>query len=366
MKTSRNKLLDSINLIWTIAAKDILASLRNKLMLSLVLGMGFMLLMPKLLGLMLVPPEIRVLVYDPEESRLTAELEASDQYQVQRARSITEMKQVIGTMGFGLGAKFGLAMPDDFDQILEAGGQLELDGYVAWANRMKAPQLIIDYEEQIEELVGQPVSINVEGNIVYPPADSALWLLMTAITPVIVILMMGIQLVPTLLFEEKQTKTMAALLVSPASISQVVVGKALVGFFYVMVAASVVFAINWVGVVHWEMVLLFVLGTGIFSVGVGLVLGSFFERQQDAVGLTMLLIVFFIGALFASMLGLDMPAVAQAMLPWVPSVALAEIIRFVFLENVPREQALAQFGSVLAISALLYALVVWKVRRSDR
>jgi len=231
---------------------------------------------------------------------------------------------------------------------------------------MKAPQLIIDYEEQIEELVGQPVSINVEGNIVYPPADSALWLLMTAITPVIVILMMGIQLVPTLLFEEKQTKTMAALLVSPASISQVVVGKALVGFFYVMVAASVVFAINWVGVVHWEMVLLFVLGTGIFSVGVGLVLGSFFERQQDAVGLTMLLIVFFIGALFASMLGLDMPAVAQAMLPWVPSVALAEIIRFVFLENVPREQALAQFGSVLAISALLYALVVWKVRRSDR
>jgi len=120
MKTSRNKLLDSINLIWTIAAKDILASLRNKLMLSLVLGMGFMLLMPKLLGLMLVPPEIRVLVYDPEESRLTAELEASDQYQVQRARSITEMKQVIGTMGFGLGAKFGLAMPDDFDQILDS------------------------------------------------------------------------------------------------------------------------------------------------------------------------------------------------------------------------------------------------------
>jgi len=178
--------------------------------------------------------------------------------------------------------------------------------------------------------------------------------------------MMGIQLVPTLLFEEKQTKTMEALLVSPASIGQVVVGKALAGLFYVLVSAGVVFAINWAGVVHWEVVLLFVLGIGVFSVGVGLVLGSFFGRQQDVVGLTMLLIVVFIGALFVNMLGLDIPMVVQAMLPWVPSVALAEILRFVFLENVPWGEALANLGSVLGISLLLYALVVWKVRRWDR
>jgi predicted transporter len=54
------------------------------------------------------------------------------------------------------------------------------------------------------------------------------------------------------------------------------------------------------------------------------------------------------------------------MLPWVPSVALAEIIRFVFLENVPWGETLANLGSVLGISLLLYGIVVWKVRRSDR
>ena len=63
---------------------------------------------------------------------------------------------------------------------------------------------------------------------------------------------------------------------------------------------------------------------------------------------------------------MDIPVVVQVMLPWVPSVALAEIIRFVFLENIPWEEALVNLGSVLAISALLYAVVVWKVRRSDR
>ena len=366
MHRTRERLIDTLYIVWTIASKDIVDALRNKLIISLILGMGFMLLMPKVMGMMLVPPETPVLVYDPGESRLTAKLENSDQYQVRRTRSLTEVEQVIGSTGFGLGVEFGLAVPDDFDQVLEDGGQPELDGYVAWANRMKASQLKTDFEEQIEELVGQPVRINVEGNIVYPPSDSGLWLLMVTVTPVTVILMMGIQLVPALLFEEKQTKTMSALLVSPASIGQVVVGKALAGLFYVMVSAGVVFAINWAGVVHWEVVLLFVLGIGVFGVGVGLVLGSFFERQQDVVGLTMLLMVVFIGALFVNMLGLDIPAVVQAMLPWVPSVALAEIIRFVFLESTPWVQVWTNLGSVLVISLLLYGVVVWKVRRSDR
>ncbi len=159
---------------------------------------------------------------------------------------------------------------------------------------------------------------------------------------------------------------MAALLVSPASISQVVVGKALSGLFYVMVTAGVVFAINWSGVVHWEMALLFILGIGLFSVGLGLVLGSFFERQQDVVGLTMLLLVIFIGTLFVDMLNLKIPTAVQALIPWVPSVALGEIIRFVFLENVPWAQVWSKLGSVLGISILLYAVVVWRVRRSDR
>jgi len=47
-------------------------------------------------------------------------------------------------------------------------------------------------------------------------------------------------------------------------------------------------------------------------------------------------------------------------------VVLAEIIRFVFLENVPWGEALANLGSVLGISTLLYAVVVWQVRRWDR
>ena len=100
--------------------------------------------------------------------------------------------------------------------------------------------------------------------------------------------------------------------------------------------------------------------------GVGLVLGSFFERQQDVIGLIMLLLVIFIGALFGNMLDLEIPGFVQAILPWIPSVALVEIIRFVFQESVPWGRTLVNLSSVLGISILLYAVVVWKVRQLDR
>jgi ABC-2 type transport system permease protein len=366
MNITRGNIVDSLHVVWTIASKDIVDSLRNKLIISLILGMGIMLLMPKAMDLMLVQPATPVLLYDPGESRLTTELGDVDQIQVERVRSITEIEQIIGSTGFGLGVEFGLGVPDDFDQVLDAGGQPNLDGYVAWANRTKADQLRTDFEVLIEGVLDRRVPINVKENIVYPPPDSGLWLLMVTVTPVTVILMMGINLVPALLFEEKGTKTLEALLVSPASISQVVVGKALAGLFYVIVSAGVVFAINWTGVVHWDVAILFVLGIGVFSVGVGLVLGSFFERQQDVVGLTMVLLVVFIGALFVDMLSLEVPAVVQAILPWVPSVALADINRYIFLEFTPWLEIWVKFGSVGIISILLYILVVWKVRREDR
>jgi ABC-2 type transport system permease protein len=366
MNTTRKKILDTLHIVWTIASKDIVDALRNKLVISLILGTGFMLLMPKAMGLVLDPPYTPVLVYDPGSSRLTAELETDTRYQVRQASSISELQQVIGSAGFGLGTELGLVIPTGFDQVLEAGGQLELDGYVAWANRAKAAQLKADFEGRFADLLGQPVRIDIEGKVVYPPPGPTLALGISTWTAVIVILIMGVNLVPNLVFEEKQTKTMEALLVSPASIGQVVVGKALAGLFYMLVTAGVVFAINWTGVVHWEVAALFVLSSGLFAVAVGLVLGSFFERQQDVVGPMMLLIVIFVASIFVDMVELELPTFIRVILPWVPSVALAEVIRFVFLESIPWPEIGMDLGSVLGISAFLYAIVVWQVRRSDR
>jgi ABC-type multidrug transport system permease subunit len=159
---------------------------------------------------------------------------------------------------------------------------------------------------------------------------------------------------------------MQALLVSPASIGQVVIGKALAGSFYILVTAVMIFVISWADVVHWDMVMLFVIGGGIFSVAVGLMLGSFFEKQQEIVGWMTGLLLLLVGAIMVKMLGVELPAFVENILPWVPSVALAEICRAAFSETGPVPRILVDLGIILSFSLPLYALVLWKVRRSDR
>jgi ABC-2 type transport system permease protein len=260
----------------------------------------------------------------------------------------------------------GLSIPADFDQLLAAGGQVEFQGYVCWSKRYQVSELQPKLEELLSQSLGFPVTIHIEGNIAYPPSSGVLSLSLATINSVLMILMMGIFLVPSLLFEEKETKTMQALLVSPASIGQVVIGKALAGLFYILVTAVMIFAISWADVIHWDMVILFVIGGGIFSVAVGLVLGSFYEKQQDMVGWMTVILLLLVGATIIKMLNVDLPVWVESILPWMPSVALAEICRAAFSETFPVTRVLTNLWIVLSISLPLYVLVIWKVLRSDR
>ena len=366
MKITIEKLMDNIYIIFTITFKDIVDALNNKLILSMILGLGFMLLVPKGMSLIIVPPYTDVVVYDPGISNLTTALQDSPLYRVHSADSIEELEQIIGGMGYGLGAEIGIAVPSDFDQRTGSGEQLELDGFVNWSNRTNVSRIKLEIEDQIEELTGQPVHINFAGNLVYPLYGSALILGILTITIVTMILMIGITLVPFLLIEEKQTKTMEAMLVSPVSIAQIVTGKALAGFFYVLVTAAVVFAIYWSGVVQWGLAILFVIGAGLFSVAVGLVLGSFFERQQEIGGWIMGLLVVFIAAMFVDMLELQLPVVIQSIIPFVPSVALGEVFIAAFSVGIPITQTIWNLVCVLTISLLLYTIVIWKIRGHDK
>lgn len=366
MKSTKEKFINRLNIIWTIATKDVVDALRNKLIMSLIIGLTLMLIMPKVMGLAIDPPYTSVLVFDPGSSLLAAELEDSPQYRMIRVNSISNLEEAIGSSMTGLGVEFGVAIPPDFNQIVENGEAAELEGYLVWANRGKGEQLRSEFELGFADLMDEPVQINIEGNLVYPPSNSPLFLSILTWTSVIVILSMGLNLVPHLLFEEKQTKTLDALMVSPASAGEVVAGKALAGLFYILVTAGVVFAINWSGVVHWKIAALFAIVSGMFCVALGLVLGSFYERQQEIVGLTMILLVVLVGALFINAMDLEIPAFIQALLPWMPSVALSDILQLSYLEIVPSDQLWQSLGSLFGFSILLFALVIWKVRRLDK
>jgi ABC-2 type transport system permease protein len=361
-----HKASNNLYLVGVLAAKDIIEALRSKLVLTLIITLSIMLLMPRLMGLIIQPAHTSIALYDPSYSQLSTELEASPQFNPVEVSSISEFDAILDPLGSGLGVAFGLAVPPDFDQRLAAGGELQVEGYVAWGNRFNAQELKTEFESRLSKILGAPLHINTANNLVYPNRDAELLLGFATISVILILLMKGISLVPHLLFEEKQTHTMDSLLVSPASIGQVVAGKALAGAFYVLVASCVVFALYWAGVVHWGAALLFALGCALFSVGTGLVLGSFFDSQQEIVGWVSLILVLLTGAMLASFMQLEVPNLIQSIIPWVPSVALAEVFLSAFLEYAQWDQVWINLGGVLLLSIVLYALVVWKVSRMDR
>ena len=366
MNTNTEKFSDNLNIIWTIASKDILDAIKNRMIISQIVAVTLILLSVKALSWAIQPPYTPIMIFDPGNSSLTQALDDSPDFRVQRAVSLEELQGVIGNMGFGLGPELGIAVPSDYDQGLDSKNNLEINGYVSWANRTKAARLKMEFESAFLELTRQPIIVNLEGHIISPPTEIGLLGGIITVFAVTIILLMGVILVPTLMLEEKQTRTMEALLVSPASINQVVIGKAIAGFFYILVTAAIVYIIYWTGVVNWGLTLLFVLGSGLFSVGLGLLLGLLFKNQQEMTGWLSLTIVVITGSIFVVLIGLEMPAWLDTLIQWLPSVALARIFWASFSTQAQIGQVLRNLSIVLVTSGILYGFVIWQVRRLDR
>lgn len=366
MNSNQNTISNRINIIWTIASKDILDAIKNKVIISQIIAVTLILLSVKALSWAIQPPSMPIMVYDPGNSNFVQTLDASDDFNLQKAISLSEMLEVIGNMGYGLGPELGIVVPADFDLKFNSDGEVAVDGYISWANRNKARGLKEEIESSLEKLTGKSIAVNLDDHIVSPPAEIGLLGGLITIFAVTIILMMGVVLVPTLMLEEKQTRTMEALLVSPASINQVVIGKAIAGFFYILVTSTIVYGIYWTGVVHWGLAALFVSGAGLFSVGVGLLFGIVFKNQQDMTGWLSLTILIITGSIFVVLIGLDLPAWIAALVQWLPSVALAKIFWASFSTQAQLPQILSSMGIVIVFSGLLFGLIIWRLKLLDR
>jgi len=354
---------ESLNIIAVIASKDIVDALKNRVVVSMIGMLCIILLVPKLLPYIFEQSQTVVPVYIIGDSSRVADLKNNASLSIQEVHSEQDLKLALCNAIY---PEIGLVVPAEIDQVIRAGEPVGLSGFVCWGKRHQVAELQPKLEGVLSQSLGVPVKINLEGNIFYPPSDGVLYLSLATINAVLLILMTGIFLVPSLIIEEKETKTMQALLVSPASISQVVVGKALAGSFYILVSGLLIFAITWIEVIHWDMVLLFVITSGIFSVAVGLVLGSVFDKQQDMAGWMTALLLILIGSALIKALGIELPAMMESILPWVPSVALAEIYRAAISEYFSSSQVWTYFGMILTVSLLLYVVVIVILRRSDR
>jgi ABC-2 type transport system permease protein len=364
--THRLGLRDDLRIVSAVAAKDIIDAVRNRTTLSIVLGVSIMMVtslaLPALLGMRSLPSAV---AYDPNKPSALRSLTAgSSGVAVSLVSSEADMRSsVAGSPVLTL----GLLIPPGFP-VAGSVDAVTVDGYLPhWAQPAAAAALVATFQAQLSRLTSRPVRIETAGHVAYPSAELDGQPAILALNMALQILIVGLALVPYLWVEEKETRTLDALLVSPVRFGHVVAGKALTGLFYCLCGAAIValFSARWI--VHWDLALLATVLGAAFSVGLGLWMGTLCDQASTLNLWLSIVFMFLLGTvLLTAAGGLSLPGWLAALMPWTPAVALTRLLGLAMAGDVPA--ALWFRNSVILGSEalLLLTTVVWRMRRFER
>jgi ABC-2 type transport system permease protein len=357
---------EALRIIGAITAKDLLDALKNKTTLGVLLSVLFVLVVYQLLPKWQRGSNLpTVLVYDAGASDLLPALKRSPHLNVYSG--YTSQEQLERKLVAGDIPELALTLPAGFDQSLARGEPLPVQGYVQhWVSETDAARLRAQAEEEIARLAAQPVAIQLEGNLVYPTPDSGGRSLLASLAVLVAVTMIGVMLAPHLMIEEKQNRTLDALLVSPARSSHLVIAKALMGLSYCLIAATAVLVVNASLVLHWGLAIAAVLLSSLFAVAVGLLIGSLVEAKPVLPMWLMVALTMFLLPLFLAILKDLMPAAVRTIVDWIPTVTLGRMLRASFSRDLAAVAISLELVVVVACTALVLAGVAWIVRRSDR
>ena len=274
----------NLNIVSAITRKDVVDAIRHRYLLTALVTPLFVALLFRVL---LPGGESRnvltIVVHDAGGSGLIAELRKTPQIGIVEVASAgatageVEKRKAIG----------GLAVPVGFDADLAAGKQPQLTVYV---NNEKT----IFEQAAFRRLLDQAVRSSAK----QPEPAQLVWLdvgktsdltrggtsLEQMMLPMLLILtfgMIGAFVVPLLIVEEKEKRTLDFLLSSPASLNEIIAGKALTGVVYTLLIAGVLLGINRKFIQNWPLTLLTIVLGLLFVVGVGLVIGSLLNNTMQ-------------------------------------------------------------------------------------
>lgn len=346
--------------IGAIAAKDITDAIKNRTILSVFIGVVVLLLtaqaMPLLSGLNDTPG---VVVYAIARDELR-QMRRYEGLNVRPADSPEAVQTAIGEAGDDrLGLVLSEPLPAD-------DRPLTLTAYhVHWLSSEKVKAVQKATEAALGEVFDRPVSLEMVA--VYPTTDAGGQPAMTAVTFVMIILVVGATMVPFLFVEEREGKTMDMLLVSPATVSELVAGKALAGLVYVFVAAAVLLALQAYIIVHWPLAILAILLSGLMAVMIGLVLGVFFDNLGNLglIGGPVLLLLL-IPPVIEQFIAERAPAFLVTIIHWLPNTAMSRLLRTAMAGEFSTLDVLLDVILITGFVVVLFLLVVWRVRRMDR
>jgi len=273
----------NLRVVAAIAQKDLVDAIRNRyLLVALLTPLSVALLIRLMVPGMSSLTNFTIVVHDPGKSSL-----------VSRLRTIPEIKLLeTGAAATAEGeveknkAAGALVVPANFDADVAAGKQPEVTVYVNnRKNNIEQATFRLLMERQVASLVEHPIPAQLIWIDVAKETKSTGQINITQmLLPLVLLLafcLTGAFVVPLLLVEEKEKRTMDFLLTSPAGRTEIVAGKALTGVVYSVLIAGVLLAINRQLIGNWPRTLLTILLGLLLIVSIGLLMGSLFKNTMQ-------------------------------------------------------------------------------------
>ncbi len=360
--------------ILAIARKDALDILLNKTTLVLLMTPIFLAILFVVVGALIGSHTTNVLVYDPGNSGVERVVDnAFSDIKVTNASSPEEVDAAFGRNGTHKSTSYalGLVVSPAFDANLRAGGHPQIRLYVdgSQINSQQSQLLLSAITDYSRSVANPQPPASISFATVNPPAPSSNTLnditQIYAVTILVSSFLVGTSLVPGLLVEEKEKKTLRMLMVSPASFGDVVAAKLLVGLAYQLLLTMVALAIAKGFEGQIPLLLLFALLGAWFSIALGLLIGSLVSTTgasgafSGSISFIYILPVFFVGP-FAQLLGSNP---FTQIIKVLPTYYIADGAANAILNSSTLGGTILDAGVVLSSAVVLMLLAVWTLRR---
>ncbi|MBI3977573.1 MAG: ABC transporter permease [Chloroflexi bacterium] len=357
----------SLRVVLAIAQKDILDAVRNLYILfAIVSPVGISLLFSLLFPTATELKIGAVALYDQGRSTLVERIETHPAVKrVIKVHSFEELQAAVEQEAVG-----GLALSADFDTAVVEGRTPELpmlyNGRRGGGELAAFRRLVDDAVRQLAGKAAPVQLVQADLNVAAadrPPGGFSTQGFFLVLLLVMGLTMTGVFVVPTLLVEEKEKRTLKAILVSPAGYADVVAGKALAALAYAVVGAAVLLALNDGFRGNVALTTLAVLLGGLILVEVGLLMGAICTTTAQVNTWSTVIMLVLLAPTWTT--GSSAPEPVELVLRFIPTHHIGRLIGLARDGGDPAG-AWSSLLTLAGVTAVLFAAVVWSLRRGQR
>jgi ABC-2 type transport system permease protein len=345
----------NLGIVSAITRKDVVDAIRHRYLLTALVTPLFV----ALLFRVLLPSSntrniLTIVVHDAGGSGLVAELRKTTSSDA-TANEVKKQK-AIG----------GLVVPENFDADLAANRQPELTIYVnnektifeQAAFRRLLDQVVRSFAKQPEP--ARLVWVDVDkGASDQKRAGTSLDQMLLPLLLILTFGMIGAFVVPLLIVEEKEKRTLDFLLSSPASLKEIIAGKALTGVVYTLLIAGVLLGINRQSIQNWALTSLVIVLGLLFVVGVGLVIGSLLHNTMQVNTWASIVLIVLLAPSFPS---IGIAAWFDKAMRVIPTYYLSEALKL-SMANTVTSQFWIYLAVLLVCTIIVFVAAAWALRR---